>query len=107
MYFDFAVCPRTWESTVVAARVLKLRILNNQDSLSAISKYFKPSCFYDLLVPFVPDHFGPRLGDFAHQLDSVSFTNFQIGKILCEDRFFLYRKRTQIHSVKLEVGFPD
>lgn len=96
MYFDLAVCPGTWESTVVAARVLKLRILNNQDSLPSISKYFKSSCFYDLLIPFVPNHFCPRLGDFAHQFDSVSFTNFKVRKIFGEDSFFLCRKEPTI-----------
>jgi hypothetical protein len=92
VYFDFAVRSRTWESTVVAACILKLRILNDQDSLPSISKYFKSPCFDDLLIPFVPNHFCPRLGDFTHQFDSVSFTNFKVGKIFCEDSFFFCRK---------------
>lgn len=88
MYFNFAISSRAWESAVITACILKLGILNDQNSLSSISEYFISSCFNDLFIPFVPNHFCSRLGDFTDQFYSVCFANFNIGKIFCKDSFF-------------------
>ena len=88
MYFDFAISSRTWESAVVVASILKMSILNDQDSLSPIGKYFISSCFDYLLISFVPSHFCSRLGDFTNQFYGVCFTNFNVAKIFCKDSFF-------------------
>lgn len=100
MYFDFAVSSRTWESAVVAASVLKMSILNGQDSLSSIGKNFISSCFYDLFIPFVPNHFCSRLGDFTNQFYSVCFTNFNVAKIFCKDSFFLCKNCKNIELTR-------
>lgn len=96
MYFDFAISSRTWESAVVVASILKVSVLNDQDSLSSIRKYFISSCFNDLFIPFVPNHFCSRLGDFTNQFYSVCFTNFNIAKIFCKDSFFFCKNNKNI-----------
>lgn len=92
MHFDFAIGSRTWESAVVVASVFQVSILNDQDSLSSISKYFVSSCFNDLFIPFVPSYFCSRLGDLTNQFYSICFTNLNVGKIFCKDSFFFCKK---------------
>lgn len=92
MNFDFAISSRTWESAVIVASIFQVSILNDQDSLSSISKYFVSSCFNDLFIPFVPSHFCSRLGDLTNQFYSVCFTNLNVGKIFCKDSFFFCKK---------------
>lgn len=100
MYFDFAISSRTWESAVVAASILKMSVLNGQDSLSSLGKDFISSCFNDLLIPFVPNHFCSGLGDFANQFYSVCFANFNVAKIFCKDSFF-FCKSSNKNNVEL------
>lgn len=100
MYFDFAISSGTWESAVVAASILKMSVLNGQDSLSSIGKDFISFCFNDLLIPFVPNHFCSRLGDFANQFYSVCFANLNVAKIFCKDSFF-FCKNSSKNNVEL------
>lgn len=100
MDFDFAISSRTWESAVVAAGILKVSVLNDQDSLSSFGKDFVSSCFNDLLIPFVPNHFCSRLGDFANQFYSVSFINFNVAKIFCKDSFFFCKNNNNNNNIE-------
>lgn len=105
MNFDFAISSRTWESAVVVASIFQMSILNDQDSLSSVSKYFVSSCFNDLFIPFVPSHFCSRLGDLTNQFYSVCFTNLNVGKIFCKDSFFFCKKNFLKNELNWRVFF--
>ena len=105
MNFDFAISSRTWESAVVVASIFQMSILNDQDSLSSVSKYFVSSSFNDLFIPFVPSHFCSRLGDLTNQFYSVCFTNLNVGKIFCKDSFFFCKKNFLKNELNWRVFF--
>ena len=107
MNFDFAIGSRTWESAVVVASIFQVSILNDQDSLSSISKYFVSSCFNDLFIPFVPSYFCSRLGDLTNQFYSICFTNLNVGKIFCKDSFFFCKKNFLKNKLNWRFFFPQ
>ena len=106
MNFDFAIGSRTWESAVVVASIFQVSILNDQDSLSSISKYFVSSCFNDLFIPFVPSYFCSRLGDLTNQFYSICFTNLNVGKTFCKDSFFFCKKNFLKNKLNWRFFFP-